>query len=223
MNLELFKTPVKTRKDELSEQLKASAPNVGYPAQKKYQIIYADPPWSYSVSSSVAGGRGQNTSYRCMRPVEIYEMPIDKIADEDCILFIWSTFPMLPEALYTVKAWGFFYKTNAFTWIKKNKKANTNFFGMGYWTRRNTEICLIGTKGNPKAVDHSISELIESPIEKHSKKPDEVRDKIVKLCGDRLRIELFAREKHEGWDVWGNEVQSDIQLVPDNDGVSSAR
>ena len=179
---------------------------------KKYNIIYADPPWSYSVSSSVAGGRGQNTPYRCLRPVEIYEMPIEEISAEDSILFIWATFPMLPEALYAIKAWGFFYKTNAFTWIKKNKKSGTNFFGMGQWTRRNSELCLLATKGKPKAISHSISEIIESPIEKHSKKPDVVRNLIVELCGDLPRIELFAREKPEGWDIFGDEVISSIEL-----------
>ena len=189
---------------------------------KKYQIIYADPPWSYSISSSVAGGRGQNTKYRCLRPVEIYDLPVESIADENSILFIWAVYPMLPEALYTIKTWGFYYKTNAFTWIKLNKKALTPFFGMGKWTRRNTEICLLGTKGNPKAINHSISELIKSPIEEHSKKPDVIKKKIVELCGDLPRIELFARNnkqnilfgqnKFDGWDVWGNEVKSDIKL-----------
>lgn len=173
---------------------------------KKYQIIYADPPWSYSISSGIAGGRGQNTAYRCLRPVEIYEMPVEEIAADNSILFLWASYPMLPEALYTIKAWGFFYKTNAFTWIKKNKKADTNFFGMGQWTRRNTEMCLLGTKGNPKAISHSISELVESPIEDHSKKPEIIKELIVRLCGDLPRIELFARHKTEGWDVWGDEV-----------------
>ena len=179
---------------------------------KKYQIIYADPSWSYSISSSIAGGRGQNTKYRCLRPVEIYDLPVEKIADENCVLFLWSVYPMLPEALYTIKAWGFYYKTNAFTWLKLNKKSHSYFFGMGQWTRRNTEICLLATRGNIKAINHSISELIETPIGEHSKKPKETRNKIVELCGDLSRIELFAREKTEGWDVWGNEVESDIKL-----------
>lgn len=173
---------------------------------KKYNIIYADPPWSYSTSSGIAGGRGQNTAYRCLRPVEIYDFPVSDISAEDSILFLWATFAMLPEALYTIKAWGFYYKTSAFTWIKKNKKADSNFFGMGQWTRRNTEICLLGTKGNPKPINHSISELVEAPIEEHSRKPAAVRDLIVQLCGDLPRIELFARQQAPGWDVWGDEV-----------------
>jgi N6-adenosine-specific RNA methylase IME4 len=179
---------------------------------KKYNIIYADPPWSYSVSSGIAGGRGQNTAYRCLRPVEIYDMPIESISADDSILFLWATFPMLPEALYTIKAWGFYYKTNAFTWVKKNKVADSNFFGMGQWTRRNTEICLLGTKGNPKAIDHSISELVEAKIEAHSKKPEIVKDLIVQLCGDLPRIELFARQPTKGWDVFGNEIENSIEF-----------
>ena len=178
----------------------------------KYSIIYADPAWSYSISSSVAGGRGQNTPYRCLRPVEIYDMPVEMLAADDSILFLWASYPMLPEALYCIKAWGFFYKTNAFTWIKQNRKADSDFFGMGQWTRRNSEVCLLATKGNPKAIDHSISELVYSPIGKHSEKPAEIRDLIVRLCGDLPRIELFARQRVAGWDVFGNEVEGSIRL-----------
>ena len=179
---------------------------------KKYNIIYADPPWSYSISSGIAGGRGQNTQYRCLRPVEIYELPVNDISDKNCCLFLWATYPMLPEALHTIKAWGFFYKTNAFTWIKLNKKNKKHFFGMGQWTRRNSEICLLATKGNPKAINHSISELIEEPIGEHSKKPAIIRTKIVELCGDLPRIELFAREKIDDWDIWGDEIENSINL-----------
>lgn len=178
----------------------------------KYNIIYADPPWSYSISDSIAGGRGQNTKYRCMRPVDLYSIPVNTLADKDCVLFIWATYPLLSEALYTIKEWGFYYKTNAFTWIKLNTKSKTPFFGMGQWTRRNTELCLLATIGKPKAINHSISELIQSPIEEHSKKPEIVKEKIINLCGDLPRIELFAREKTEGWDSWGNEIESDINL-----------
>ncbi len=174
---------------------------------KLYNIIYADPAWSYAIFDSVAGGRGQNTPYRCNRTVEIYNLPINKIADENCVLFLWATYPMLPEALYTFTAWGFSYKTVAFIWIKKNKKSGTNFFGMGQWTRRNTEILLLGTKGKPKAISHSISEIIEYPIMEHSKKPPIIRNKIVELSGDLSRIELFARDKCDGWDSWGDEIK----------------
>ena len=105
------------------------------------------------------------------------------------------------------EAWGFTYKTLGFAWVKQNKSGKGFFFGMGYWTRSNVEICLLGIKGHPKRISKSISQLIISPLEQHSKKPDEVRKRIVELFGELPRIELFARQKTSGWDVWGNEVE----------------
>ena len=143
---------------------------------------------------------------------QIKKLPINEIADQDCILFMWATFPKLQEALDVIKAWGFTYKTNAFTWVKKNKKSDSFFWGMGRWTRSNAEVCLLAVKGNPKRIDMGIRSVIMSPIEGHSKKPDIVRDKIVKLIGDLPRIELFARNKIDGWDSWGNEINCDVEL-----------
>ena len=106
-----------------------------------------------------------------------------------------------------MKEWGFEYKNIAFTWIKKNKKADSNFWGMGSWTRSNPEFLLLGTKGNPKKNSSSVHSVIESKIEEHSKKPDIIRDKITELCGeDKTKIELFSRKKVDGWDCWGNET-----------------
>lgn len=119
---------------------------------------------------------------------------------------MWVTFPCLLEGLKTIKAWGFDYKTCGFCWIKTNKKQNTPFWGMGYWTRANAEICLIAIKGKISRISKSVHQVIMSPIEEHSKKPDIVRDKIVELVGDLPRIELFARQYADGWDCWGNEV-----------------
>ena len=113
---------------------------------------------------------------------------------------------MLPEALEVIKRWGFKYKTVAFTWIKENKKSDGYFTGMGYYTRCNPEQCLLATKGKPKRISKSVRQLIVSRLEQHSKKPDDIRNRIVKLCGDLPRIELFARQRVEGWDCWGNEV-----------------
>ena len=102
--------------------------------------------------------------------------------------------------------WGFEYKTVAFTWAKTNKKSPGFFKGLGYWTRANPEMCLLATKGKPKRLSKSVRQLIISKLQQHSKKPDEIRNRIVELCGDIPRIELFARQKTQGWDVWGNEV-----------------
>jgi len=104
-----------------------------------------------------------------------------------------------------MKAWGFEYKTVGFTWIKKNKNGG-NFFGVGWYTKSNAEVCLIGVKGKAPKISNSISSVVETVRERHSKKPDIIRDKIVEFCGDVPRIELFARQETEGWDVWGNEV-----------------
>ena len=171
------------------------------------EIIYADPPWNYTaIGQSIPSRSKKGQPYNAMRMIDIYDLELPKLAD-DCILFMWATAPLMPEAIHTIKSWGFEYKTIAFTWIKKNKKAtDTNFWGMGSWTRSNPEYCLIGTRGKPKAVSHSVHSVIESPIQEHSKKPDIVRDKIVELCGDKKRIELFARDKFEGWESWGNQL-----------------
>lgn len=170
---------------------------------KKYKIIYADPPWQYSDKGS--NGAAEN-HYRTMRFEEICKLPINKIADSNCVLFLWTTYPMLREAMELMEAWGFHYKTIGFQWLKQNKSGKGWFFGLGRWTRGNTEPCLIGLKGKPKRKSCSVSQLIESPLSRHSEKPAIVRDKIVELMGDNLRIELFARQKVEGWDCWGNEV-----------------
>ena len=175
----------------------------------KYSIIYADPPWSYNQRT--ARGSAEH-HYPTMSQDDLKNLPISEIAEKDCTLFMWATFPMIKEALELIEAWGFRYKTTAFVWAKKNRKSDSWFTGLGFWTRSNAEICLLAVKGNPKRQSPCVSQLIVSPREEHSKKPDETRDRIVKLMGDLPRVELFARQKTEGWDVWGNEVKSDISL-----------
>ena len=180
--------------------------------EKKYNVIYADPPWSYKVWSKKGAGRSAESHYPTMSIEAIKALPVSRIAAGDCALFLWATFPQLPEALRLIHAWGFRYKTVAFVWLKRNRKSPSWFYGMGYWTRSNAEICLLAVKGKPKRQNAGIHQLIVSPVEQHSKKPDIVRDKIVALAGDVPRIELFARQAAPGWDVWGNEVNSSIQF-----------
>jgi N6-adenosine-specific RNA methylase IME4 len=172
---------------------------------KKYQIIYADPPWKYN-DKLPSGHGGAEEHYKCMTMSDIKKLPVRKISDDNCILFLWITFPMLQEGLDTIRSWGFNYKTSGFVWVKKNKSDCGFFFGLGRWTRGNTEVCLLATKGKPKRANKSTSQLIFDPLTKHSKKPAIIRDRIVELTGDLPRIELFARQKTEGWDVWGNEI-----------------
>jgi len=170
---------------------------------KKYSIIYADPAWSYQ-------GKMMNSSvtdhYNVMSIDDICNLPVKDIAAENSILFMWVTLPKLNEFMKVVNAWGFEYKTTAFVWVKKNKKADSFFMGLGRWTRANPEICVLATKGKIERKSKSIRQLQVFPVDKHSKKPDQFRDLILELCGDLPRIELFARNKTPGWDVWGNEV-----------------
>ena len=162
--------------------------------------------------------------YQTMDYKDICALPIANLADDPCILFMWVTFPMLAEGLEVIKAWGFEYKTVAFTWLKVNPKDNKPFFGVGYYTKSNAEICLLATKGqaHPLVKSNSVSQVIVAPKTKHSKKPDEARNKIVELCGDIPRIELFARNDGQkdlfntnpldGWAMFGNEAVDSIKL-----------
>jgi len=147
-----------------------------------------------------------------MKLADICALPVADIADKDSALFLWATYPNLPQAFEVIEAWSFEYKTVAFTWVKRNKKSPGYFTGLGYYTRANAEICLLATKGQPKRIACNVRQIIDAPLERHSKKPNEVRDRIVQLFGDIPRIELFAREKTDGWDVFGNEIEPDILL-----------
>ena len=182
---------------------------------KKYQIIYADPPWQYNnrANHKTRFRGGACGHYDLMKLEDIKKLPIKELADDNCVLFLWTTFPMIREALEVIDSWGFKYKTVGFNWLKTNPKNNKPFFGVGYYTKSNGEICLLATKGRMKPITNTISNVVISPREEHSKKPDIIREKIVKLFGTIPKIELFARQKVEGWDSWGNEVECDIDLT----------
>lgn len=185
--------------------------------QKKYSIIYADPPWRYNIKK----GRGvAENHYSTMVIEDVCRLPICEIAEKDSVLFLWVTFPQLQEAFKVIKEWGFQYKTVAFLWIKQNRSGKGYFLGLGHWTRSNAEICLLAVKGKPKRISKKVFQLIISPLQEHSKKPAEARKRIVELMGDLPRIELFARQKYPGWDVWGDEVESslDMEIMQENSG-----
>ena len=177
---------------------------------KKYSVIYADPPWRYKMYN----GNGKiERHYPTMKLDEIKSLPIRELADKDCILFLWTTLPMIQEALHVINAWGFEYKTTAFVWVKPTRHSDGIFWGMGHWTRSNVEICMLATRGHPRRKAKNIHQVIVSHVEEHSKKPAEARRRIEALMGDVPRVELFARQSPPGWDVWGNEVVSDIILA----------
>ena len=176
-----------------------------------FGIVYADPPWAYRVWSDKGTGRAAENHYPTMPLGDICALPVSRIAAKDSALFLWATYPNLLAAFEVIAAWGFTYKTVAFTWVKTCRKSTNDYFvSLGYWTRANAEICLLAAKGKPQRVSKSVRQLIVSPIQRHSQKPDDARKRIVELMGDLPRVELFAREKAAGWAAWGNEIESDI-------------
>lgn len=182
---------------------------------KRYSIIYADPPWQYKANrrSYIANTSGEaQVHYTTMTIDDIKSLAVEELASTNCMLFIWVTFPLLQEGLDVIRAWGFTYKTLGFSWLKTTKDGIKPTFGVGYYTRSNLEVCLLGVRGKASKESSSISSVVVSPREAHSQKPDLVRDKIVQLCGDIPRVELFARQKVDGWDAWGDSVNSDIIL-----------
>lgn len=181
---------------------------------EKFDVIYADPPWTFRTWSNEGKDRSPEKHYDCMSLADIRALPVSDIAADNCALFLWVTDPLLPEGLKLMEAWGFKFKTIAFVWAKLNKSApptlwteNDLFTGLGYWTRANPELCLLGTRGKPKRVSKSVRRLVVSPRREHSRKPDEIAEKIDDLMGrDTSKIELFARTGRTGWTTWGNDV-----------------
>lgn len=146
----------------------------------------------------------QGFHYKTMNLEDIKNMKIGKIAHKDSVLFLWATVPMILEAFEVLSAWGYKYKTMLF-WRKPGRG------GLGFWFRGQIEIIILGVKGNVKAFHTNISNVTEAPRRKHSQKPNEFYE-ILESLKIKPRIELFARQKRKGWDVWGNEVRSNIKL-----------
>lgn len=179
---------------------------------RKFGAILADPAWHFKNWSKKGEGRNATAHYPCMKAEDILAMPVADLAAKDAVLFLWVTDPLLELGLRTMAAWGFTYKTIAFTWAKTNKRADLTHltprsfgFGNGHWTRANPEMCLLGTRGAPKRVSRAVSQLIVAPRREHSRKPDEVYDRIEALVRGPY-LELFARQTHPGWDAIGNQV-----------------
>ncbi len=172
---------------------------------QKFNLLYVDPPWSYNDKCKNRGGAERH--YSTMNIEDIKNLPIGDICEKDSLLFMWATFPLLPEALAVIESWGFKYKTCGFTWVKQNKKSDGLYMGMGGYTRSNAEICLIAKRGKGvKRIDCSVRQTQIHRLQEHSKKPDSFRASIDQLYGEVSKLELFARSKHEGWSCWGNEV-----------------
>ena len=181
---------------------------------KKYQIIYADPPWHFEnyVKEKKEGIVRPPLPYFTLSNQEIIDLPIKEILDENAILFLWCVDSRIPILKELMESWGFKYKTVGFVWNKVTKNGLSVNANLGKYTRKSCEYCFIGTKGKCLAKKHTQNQYYPEPKRKHSQKPDAIRDMIINMCGDLPRIELFARNKTEGWDIWGNEIESDIKL-----------
>ena len=177
----------------------------------KYQIIYADPAWQYKTKeclakTSILNG-DINTHYQTMTLEQLKKLNVKSISEKDSMLFLWVVSPMLKEGIEVMESWGFKYATIAFIWHKQ--RANP-----GHYTMSECEICLVGKKGKIPTPRGSRNErqFLSELRTKHSKKPDEIRNRISKMFPEQTKIELFARQRHDGWSSWGNEVESDINL-----------
>lgn len=172
----------------------------------KFNLIYADPPWQYRDKAN-AGRRGACHKYDVMTLSDIMALPVLELAAADCLLALWWVAPMPAEALAVVTAWGFTLKTmKGFTWHKLTKNGHDHF-GMGNWTRANSEDCLFAVRGKPQRVDAGVRQMITAPVGRHSEKPAEARQRLERLLGDVPRVELFARATAPGWVSWGNQVE----------------
>lgn len=187
----------------------------GHPVDGMYQTLYADPPWQYRDKGGPKGTTGAALQYPTMSYADLAKLPVGQLAAPDAVLFMWATYPTIQDALDLIRAWGFTYKSIAFQWLKIYPSGKPRF-GLGHWTRGNTEPCLLATRGKMHRVDNAVSqlifteELIVSEIGRHSAKPPETRERIVRLIGDLPAIELFARERAPGWDCFGDEVENGV-------------
>jgi len=180
----------------------------------KYDVIYADPPWSFyndktSMPDCTTVRGMRRPPYPVIGSEDLCLLPVSEIASENSILFMWSTDYHLERSMKVMRSWGFEYKTVGFVWSKKNKKGEQVCFMGAYTMKSGVELCLIGTRGKDAhrlVKRHNVRSYIESKRTKHSEKPHEVRERIVDLVGDVPKIELFARHKVDGWDYWGNEM-----------------
>jgi N6-adenosine-specific RNA methylase IME4 len=177
----------------------------------KFGAIYADPPWHFETWGE-GGNRNVTSKYPTMQIEEMCALPVADLAADDCVLFMWAVWPKLFESIELIKAWGFTYKTCGFCWIKADDRQPDMFtdatpvqVGMGYWTRANSEPCLLATRGKPKRLNADVRQGIIEPRRQHSRKPDCVHGRIERLVAGPY-LELFARAPRTGWTVWGNQT-----------------
>jgi N6-adenosine-specific RNA methylase IME4 len=183
-----------TREAELADKIGA------FP-DRRYGVIYADPPWRFEVYSRDSGmDRSAENHYPTMTPEEIMAVPVHALAAPDCVLFLWTTVPLLAVSFDVLEQWGFQYRS-CMIWVKDK-------VGLGLWFRNRHELLLVAIRGRVPAPDpaHRPDSVIEAPRGEHSAKPPLVRQLIEDMFPNLPRLEMFARETAPGWDSWGNEV-----------------
>lgn len=175
------------------------------PATKKYQVVYADPPWKYEDMGNVDG----RVSYPSMTQDDLKKMPVQAACAPTCVLFMWATSPKLPEALDLIRAWGFEYKTVFKVWLKRTA-AGEPVTGCGWWSRPSTELVLVATRGGgymkwkTTCSEKQEHEAVRSNV--HSEKPECIRQAVRAFLDVPRRLELFARTTADGFDAWGLEI-----------------
>ena len=181
---------------------------------KKYQIVYADPPWDMRYVKGLKGGiHCFDMPYSTMSDEEIMALPIKDIIDKNSILFMWVIDSRIPKVKEIMESWGFRYITVGFIWNKKAETTNGYNAILSQYTRKSCEFCFIGRCGEKIVKNSNVDQFISESKKEHSKKPKVVRERILKMCGDISRIELFSRDRIEGWDCWGNEVPTSEQKL----------
>jgi N6-adenosine-specific RNA methylase IME4 len=179
----------------------------------KYDVILADPPWIFQHwSKTYISKKDARNHYDCMTLEDICNLPVKELANDNCALFLWTCWPHLRKSFEVLDSWGFEYRTEAWVWVKAKKNGDGFHFGLGYYTRGNTEPCLLAVKGKMSVSAHDVPALIYTPVREHSRKPDEQYGKIERLYPNMKYLELFARHQRAGWDVFGNEVENSISF-----------
>jgi N6-adenosine-specific RNA methylase IME4 len=188
----------------------------------RFSVIYADPPWIFKTYSEAGKGRSAERHYGCLGLDRIAALPVGPLAANNCALFLWCTWPHIARGTHVeiMRAWGFEPKTAGFNWVKQNRSGQGLHLGMGFWTRSNSEVCFLGTRGKPRRFAADVRQVVLTPVGEHSAKPEEVRRRIERLVAGPY-LELFAREQRPGWVAWGDQINKSDQsetVTPVRDG-----
>jgi N6-adenosine-specific RNA methylase IME4 len=179
-----------------------------------YGAILCDPPWAFKTFSgdNTTPHRAATDWYETMKMEDLLRLPVASLAAPDCVLFLWVVDSHLDVAIDMAKAWGFKYKTRVFEWLKSTKDGTGYRISMGYWSRKQSESCLLLTRGSPRRLSKGVRQIIEEPIRQHSRKPDEAYRRIEQLVAGPY-VELFATRRWPNWSGWGASYPSDLETT----------